>query len=746
MGIGESDDEASAGASLASFVRRRASVLLSWLPLIADVIGATVATTEAVDALAPEFRAARARTATAELIATIAGDDSVVVVEDIHWIDEASRLLLESLCAAPDRRAAVVLTRRPGATSMPVSSTIELEALDDEHANRLLLSELPALAASDATLATLRTSAAGNPLYLVELARAIAISPSTSIDPSATSTSYPETIERLLAARIDQLPISGRELIRDASVLGSVINLEFASRVLGRADLALARTWEQELADLVTLDDDTVRFEHELVRVAAYQGLSVRRRRAVHERAGDVIEEWGDAVPIVGPVSALAFHASGSGLPERIVRWCGDAAEAAIGKGAMQTAQALLDDVVAAQRRADMDDSARCTTYRRLAFAAERAGNLDVSLDALVEATRLAAQHEQTLIAVDRARVLEKLGRYRAGLALTARAIKACPDALTAAHLVLARASIYNYRGQWGKCLQLCDGLLKDADRIEDRAVTAQAHLLAEWCCASLALPERTAHEDAALTLLTELDDSIGLANLFLNRGTTAWQESRITDAIADFRASSDLYQRAGDVVGAALADNNVAEMLTVQFRLDEAEALLENANRVLLAASYPLGTAMTISGLSRIASWRGNSSNALRLQSDALARFRGLGADDLVVDSLVRLIEIHLLADETTAALEAAAEAREALERIGDIPVLSRTLARLEARARQLSGDVDGARALLQDGLGTGGDLDYEAALSSLAMGRLDGDDDRVEAALTELRALGVLAPPPGS
>ena len=188
---------------------------------------------------------------------------------------------------------------------------------------------------------------------------------------------------------------------------------------------------------------------------------------------------------------------------------------------------------------------------------------------------------------------------------------------------------------------------------------------------------------------------------------------------------SSERYLRAGDVVGAALADNNIAEILTLQCRLDEAERLLEHAQRVLRAANYPLGTVTTVSGLSRIAAWRGRSDDALRLQTEALERFRELGAQDNVVDSLVRLVEIHVLAGEqaATAALGAAAEARRVLERDGDVPVLSGTLARLEARARSLSGDPAGARSLLEEALGlaTRDGFDYEVALVSLG-DRTDG------------------------
>jgi tetratricopeptide (TPR) repeat protein len=605
-----------------------------------------------------------------------------------------------------------------------------------------LLRELPASAASDATLSRLRASAAGNPLYLIELARSVASTTTQSGE------AFPETVERVLAARIDQLPVSGRQLIRDASVLGSTMARSLASRVLDRADLVEAETWQRELGDLVVIDDGAVRFRHDMVRVAAYEGLSVRRRREVHRHAGDVIEEWGETVPLADPVSALAFHASGSAIPERIVKWNHEAAEAAIAKGAMEIAESLLRDVLGAQRQIGAEPAACVAIHRRLAFAAERAGHPEPALDALVQAVRLADDSERAVIAVDRTRLLEKLGRYRSALVVTSQALKSCSDSATAGHLRLARATVRSFLGEWKECLRLSRELLRDFENTDDRRVLAQAHLLSEWCCASLGLPERAQHERAAFELLTELDDSIGLANLLLNRGGSAWRESRTQDAIADFQSSSQHYERAGDVVGAALADNNLAELLTMQFHLDEAWGLLTRARRVTQAANYPYGTLTTMSGLSRIALWKGRIDEALDLQQQALDGFRRLRSDDLVVDSLVRLVEIRVLAGDGSAALAVADDAALALKNLGGNSGIAATLARLRARALHLNGRDAEARQEFEAALdhATVDGSKYEMALASMGIGRMDEDDARIAAALVQLGELGVVAPPPGS
>jgi tetratricopeptide (TPR) repeat protein len=381
-------------------------------------------------------------------------------------------------------------------------------------------------------------------------------------------------------------------------------------------------------------------------------------------------------------------------------------------------------------------------------MAAERAGHPESALDAFEHAARLAGEADRARIAVDRTRVLTSLGRYRAGLVSTARALRTCHDAPVCGHLVLARARIRNYLGQWRECLTLAEGLLDDEAARDDMPLRAQAHVLSEWCCSALGLSQRAAHATEAERLLTELDDSLGLGNLYLNRGISAWNESRGSEAVADFAASSERYVRAGDVLGSVLADNNLAEVLTMQHRLDDAERLLIHARRVTEAANYPHYTLATTSGLSRIAAWRGDTAAALRLQMEALGGFAHIGAEDFVADSLVRLVEIHLIAGDAPAALATAERALAAITQLGDVPALPATLYRLRARANLAAGHAENARADFVRAIERA-DRDgypYERALASIGLGRLEGNQSMIDAALADLAALDVLAPPPGT
>ncbi len=735
--VAMNDDEAE--KALKRLVADVAPEQRPWLPLIADVAGVSVATTEEVERLDQAFRAERLRSAVAEVVLAIGGPRATVLVEDSQWLDDSSRALVSTVGRLVVPPVSLVITRRPDGPAQPDATVLDVGPISATGADELVLRELPARLASDFALDRLRRAASGNPLYLIELARA------TSIGATRAGEELPESVERLVAARIDRLPVSGRQLIRDAAVLGSTFPRALGARVLDRDDLADPGTWTRTLGDLVSVEGDDIRFRHDMVRVAAYEGLAVRRRREVHRHACAVIEEWGSSVPLPDPISSLAFHATGADSPELIVRWNHLAADAAMERGAMEVAEELLTAVVPAQVTISAEPAERYAVHRSLATAAERAGHLEVSLEALVVARMLSEGDERARIAVERARVLEKLGRYRSALLVTARALKEHPDWSVARELLLARASVRGYLGDWNECLRITADLLAGGEQLDPR-LRAQAHLLSEWCCSCLGLPERGVHEEAALELLTELDDALGLGNALLNRGVSAWSEWRVEQAIADFRASSEHYVRAGDVVGAALVDNNLAEILTVQFRLDQAEELLRNTRRVLRAANYKLGEIGTLSGLSRIAAWRGDPAAALELQSNALEGFRSLAADEYVLDSLVRLVEIHALAGDADAALEAADSAEAMLRKLGSVPVVPVTLDRLRGRVLIDLDRHDEATASLQRALSlaTDDEYPYEIALCSFMLGRLDGDEQRVEQARQALHDLGIPDVPP--
>src|SRR5207247_4910119 len=147
----------------------------------------------------------------------------VLVFEDLHFADDGLLDFVDHLAdwvtgvplllvgtARPE-----LLTRRPSwGGGKPNASTISLSPLSDDETATLVHAFLDR-SVLDATLQqTLVERAGGNPLYAEEFARLIA----SGREPAA----LPETVQGIVAARLDLLPIDEKRLLHDASVVGKV--------------------------------------------------------------------------------------------------------------------------------------------------------------------------------------------------------------------------------------------------------------------------------------------------------------------------------------------------------------------------------------------------------------------------------------------------------------------------------------------------------------------------------------------
>jgi class 3 adenylate cyclase/tetratricopeptide (TPR) repeat protein len=224
----------------------------------------------------------------------------VLVFEDLHWADDA---LLDFVDALADRVTGVpllvvcsarpeLLERRPGwGGGKRNAATVSLAPLSDEDTARLLAALLgtPVLPAEQQ--AALLQRAGGNPLFAEEYARMLA-------DGSDAAAVAPETLQGVVAARIDALPGEEKELLQLAAVLGKV----FWTDAL--ASLSGASPWELEERLHALERKEFVRrehrsavagskqyvFVHALVRDGAYGQMARTSRADVHRRFADWIE------------------------------------------------------------------------------------------------------------------------------------------------------------------------------------------------------------------------------------------------------------------------------------------------------------------------------------------------------------------------------------------------------------------------------------------------------------------------
>jgi class 3 adenylate cyclase/tetratricopeptide (TPR) repeat protein len=239
---------------------------------------------------------------------------TVLVFEDLHWADDAMLDFVEHLL---DRTTEVpllilctarpeLLTRRAGwGRARPNASVLTLPALTPADTARLLSSVLQQTVLPAELQQAVLERASGNPLYAQEYVRML-------VDRGLLEQRggrwelerheglpLPETVQGVIAARIDTLPAAEKAMLQDASVIGRVVWPAAVASLSDRPPSAVRSALENltRQAFLRREDDSSVggedqyAFEHALIRDVAY-GTIVRRQRAEkHERAALWIED-----------------------------------------------------------------------------------------------------------------------------------------------------------------------------------------------------------------------------------------------------------------------------------------------------------------------------------------------------------------------------------------------------------------------------------------------------------------------
>jgi len=225
----------------------------------------------------------------------------VVVIEDMHWADDALLEFLEHLLdwSAPVPLLLLCTARPELFERQPAwgggkrnATTISLAPLTNDDASRLLqaLLERSVLPAETQTL--LLERAGGNPLYAEQFARMLAERD------DADGVTVPETVHALVAARLDTLRPELKSMLHDAAVVGRVFWVGAISAI-GARDRDDVR---RDLNELVRREfvrpvrassiegEDELSFWHALVRDVAYQQIPRAPRAAKHVAAAEWVE------------------------------------------------------------------------------------------------------------------------------------------------------------------------------------------------------------------------------------------------------------------------------------------------------------------------------------------------------------------------------------------------------------------------------------------------------------------------
>ncbi|MGD0376761.1 MAG: AAA family ATPase [Streptosporangiaceae bacterium] len=341
---------------------------------------------------------------------------TVVVIEDVHWADEATTDLLSFAGRRLGRMAALALV------------TYRDDELRDDHPLKMVLGDLatqratrrmrmPPLSeeavrtlvgqrAVDA--AELHAVTGGNPFYVSEVLE-------------AGWPTVPPTVRDAVGARLARATAHTRRVVESAAIIGTRIDRVLLLPILADCGSSM----EDCLATGVLVPDGVgLRFRHELIRMAVAAGVAPHRKAELHARLLAALEARGDADPAI-----LAHHAEGAGDEKAVLRHAPDAARRSSALGAhreaaaqferalrcadesdRQTLAPLYEGVADEYALLDRWSEAEAALRIALAFRRELGDGLRAGRDLCVLSTalwRLCRGHESELAAREAVGVLE---------------------------------------------------------------------------------------------------------------------------------------------------------------------------------------------------------------------------------------------------------------------------------------------------------------------------------------------------
>jgi class 3 adenylate cyclase/tetratricopeptide (TPR) repeat protein len=713
-------------AVLREHVTRLAPELEPWLPLLAVPLQLQLPDTSQTATLEPRFRKRLVGERSAAFLARLLREPTLIVLEDVQWIDEASTEILEVIergIAAGPWLVCSTRNDEPGGfeASPETSRVVRLGPLTDEDASALvrLTSEDQPLRPHDADLLVAR--AGGNPRFLVALVREAIVAGGVH--------GLPDSIDSLVSAQIDRLPAFNRRQLRYAAVLGNAFDRHLLAAVVeGDAEVA---AHELGRAGLLLADGPgRLRFRHALLRDVAYEGVAYRTRRLLHRRVGEAIE--GSGARVDDDPALLSLHFFHGGRYDAAWRYARVAADRARGAYANVEAAELYERALAAARRIpDQAPDETAAVAEALGDVRDRLGVYGLAGEAYRTARRLRPDDPvfEAQLCLKEAWIGERLGRYSLAVRWTRRGLRRlegvdAPGATSSrAQLAVFYAAVRQGQGSHREAVRWCTTAIELARAADDRDALAHAYYVLDWAYAGLGRPDLAVYSADALVLYEELGDLGGQAVVANNMGGLAYYEGRWDDARALYERGRDARLRTGDAVEAARGTANIAEILLEQQRFAEAEPLLVDARRVFTAASYRGGLAFVAAMQGRLAARLGAFDAAVEYLAEARELYVAIGGGFEVVEVDGFLAECMVLRGDGDAALALVDATIATARHGGELGVLGPALLRTRGYALAQTGDQPGARAVLAEGLALARSerADYEIALALEAIARVD-------------------------
>jgi DNA-binding SARP family transcriptional activator len=356
-------------------------------------------------ALESEVARFRLFDATAEFLGNISqAPPTVLVLDDLHAADAPSLLLLRFL--ARELRSTHILLLaayrdvdpipgRPLTETLaevarePVTRRVSLGGLSEREVAqyvKLTASQI----ASKPLVAAVHQETEGNPLFVGEIVRLLAVEGVGSESTAEARLAIPQSVRDVIARRLTHLSHECNRLLVLAAVIGREFALDALARLAGVSEDGLLDVLDEAMAAHVLADvpgaADRLRFAHVLIRDTLYEGLAAARRARLHRQIVAALEAlYGDEPG--QHLAELAHHSIASSDVDKALRYAQRAGDRALALLAYEEAARLYQTALDALDLADVrDERTRCELLLSAGEAQMRAGNTQAAKRAFLDA------------------------------------------------------------------------------------------------------------------------------------------------------------------------------------------------------------------------------------------------------------------------------------------------------------------------------------------------------------------------
>lgn len=295
----------------------------------------------------------------------------LLLLEDLQWADAESLALLRHIARGiSSRQLMIAATAREEESprlprELPELQVLALPRLSSTNLRRLCESMLGPAGSSSELLKLMQSETEGNAYFAVEVIRALA-EESGSLEgifrQSLPARVLTGGIQQVLRRRLRQVPAAAQPLLRLSAVAGRQLDLALLQKLFREAEQLVQ---SGAAAGVLEMSGDTWRFSHDKLREFLLADIRDDEARALHELLAETLDDEGLEDPERS--ARVAYHYREAQRPSEAAYHYMLAGEAALGRGALWEASALLQQAAQLHEQSERPLIERVRVWRALA-------------------------------------------------------------------------------------------------------------------------------------------------------------------------------------------------------------------------------------------------------------------------------------------------------------------------------------------------------------------------------------------